>query len=83
MKRIRVILMTVAIIIAVSTAFATSYVPPCENQQQWYLGPDSVYHPAGTSGVNYTCDIMPGNTCTYVLVGSDFVTCVVGSYRPF
>jgi hypothetical protein len=65
MKRIRILLLSTAIVAAVCSAFATKMDVVCEDCPQYYLS-GSNYYPAGVFGVNYDCDYWTNAvTCTY------------------
>ncbi len=84
MKKIRVLLMALAVLIAVGGAFATTD-PPCVYQQQYYrMG--STFLPAGTEGLHYVCIWCP-SACTYylpdpVLQPNNYFPCKTGTYYP-
>ena len=65
MKKIKFSLMFVAVIIAVTSAFATQKTAfDCTYQQQYYYN-GSGYTPLGEIGVDYDCDWDDLVTCTY------------------
>jgi hypothetical protein len=63
MKRVKIILITIAIVSAVSVAFSTRPCVLCEYEQQYYKVGSS-YFEAGIYGDNYICWNIPG-VCTY------------------
>jgi hypothetical protein len=63
MKKIKVLLNSIAILAAIGGAFATSFCWQCEEQVQ-YIPVDNTYNQAGEYGVDYTCSFGLG-TCTY------------------
>lgn len=80
MKKIKLIIMTLAIALSIGGAFATSphVTQACQaNPQYYYTG--SGYAPAGTLGVNYICTNVL-ETCTYYKVGTNYVPCMSGGY---
>jgi hypothetical protein len=63
MKKIKMALITAAILLAVGGAYGTRPVLGCESATQYRLSAGG-YVEAGIFGVNYTC-WTSGNTCTY------------------
>lgn len=64
MKKVKVILITIAIVSALSIAWATRPCDICEFSQQYYrMG--GGYVEAGVYGDNYICWDIAGSTCTY------------------
>jgi hypothetical protein len=63
MKKVKLTLISVAILGALSVAFATRPCAPCEYAQQYYKVGNS-YLEAGIYGDNYICWNIP-TTCTY------------------
>lgn len=79
MKKIKWILLSSAIILSVSGAFATRPQFDCSNDTQYYLA-GGTYNLAGTEGVNYVCSQGSG-TCTYYTEdGVTFYPCQPGTY---
>ena len=82
MKRIKFMIMTLAIALSIGGAFATSTRPSqsgCEGAQQYYFNGQS-YVLAGKLGVDYICNTPSSNVCTYYKVGTTYVACMWGSY---
>ena len=79
MKKIKWTIMTLVVSLSVVGALATKPQGDCRTQTQYYLA-GGVYMPAGTFGVNYTCDASL-STCTYITDGVNFYPCRSGSYH--
>jgi hypothetical protein len=81
MKKIKIILISSAIFLAMGTAWA-SRCAACEYYVQ-YRDFNGVYMQAGQLGVNYIC-LDEINTCTYYRPSptSNFVPCTWGTYYP-
>lgn len=87
MKRLRIILASLAVILAISASFAfrDKVDPPCRYSQQYYKSGFN-YFPTGQLGLHYTCIICPF-ACTYylpdpVLQPDNYVPCQQGVYQP-
>lgn len=79
MKKFKWTLLSCAIILSVSGAFANRPRFDCSNETQYFLS-GGTYHLAGTEGVNYTCNAGTG-TCTYYTDdGITFFSCQPGTY---
>ena len=78
MKKIKLIIMTLAILSSIGGAFATRPHYDCTFSTQ-YFWTGSAYAPAGTFGINFICQT-GANSCSYVLVGGQYVQCRVGTY---
>lgn len=81
MRKLKVILMSVAILTAISSAWASHKRLFCEDLPQYYLGAGG-YQPAGEFGVEYVCLIGVG-ACTYykpnpVLLPNVYLPCRIG-----
>lgn len=85
MKKLKLGLMAAAIVVAVSSAFASK--PPDDlcymELQYWYNGS---YHEAGEYGLNYYCSGSTG-VCTYwrpdpVGQPNYYQACKIGTYNP-
>ena len=63
MRKIRILLMSLAVIAAVSTALAGKPDPFCDDYPQYYVTAYG-YAPAGDFGINYFCWDGAG-VCTY------------------
>jgi len=80
MKKMKWMIMTLVISLSIGGALATTPQGDCRTQQQFYLT-GGAYMPAGTFGVNYTCDAAI-NTCTYTTDGfGNYFPCRSGAYR--
>lgn len=78
MKKIKLIIMTLAILLSIGGAFATRPHYDCTFSTQYFWN-GSGYSPAGTFGISFIC--MAGvNSCTYVLVNGGYTQCRVGTY---
>lgn len=80
MKKIKVTLMTLAILLSIGGAFATRPHYDCTFSTQYYYN-GSGYSPAGTFGVSFICQDSP-NSCSYYLVSGQYVQCRMGTYTP-
>lgn len=83
MKKMRIALLAVAIITAVTGSFAAKKKYDCYNQIQYYQSSPGVYQQAGVWGVNYICNGML-TTCTYILnpATGQYEACRTGNYFP-
>ena len=83
MNKIKAAFIGIAIIVALSSAFA--FRPcGCEVQQQYYQTSGG-YATTGVWGVNYTC-VGSGQYCTYIPDPNNpgsYVGCRIGQYTPF
>jgi hypothetical protein len=81
MKKLKIILVSIAIFTAVGSAWA-SRCALCEYYTQYYLY-NGTWQQAGTMGVNFIC-IDEFNTCTYYkpLPTSNYTPCHYGTYYP-
>jgi len=84
MKKIKLILISTAIVLAVGTAFATRPCAACEYAQQ-YVYTMGAYVEAGEYGYDYACVSEPG-ICTYykpspILQPNYYAPCRLGSYN--
>ena len=82
MKKLKLILTSSAILIAVVAAFALRETKQdCTSIQQYYFDGTS-YKPAGKIGVDYLC-ITSADTCTYVQELDFYMPCHTGgTYTP-
>ena len=85
MKKIKVLLNSMAILVAIGGAFATSYCWQCEEQVQ-YVPSNNSYHKAGEYGIDYTC-IFGMGACTFYYTDSTvnpgrLAPCREGRYAP-
>ena len=78
MKKFKISLTSLAVIAAVSSAFATKPPVMCENQTQYYKY-GSTYREAGIISQDYDCDWNEIDACTYVLSGSTYIPCRWGT----
>jgi uncharacterized protein DUF6520 len=80
MKKMKVLIMTLAIVLSIGAAFASRRSLDCRTAIQYYYN-GSGYSNAGTLGVEYIC--VDGSTaCTYYLVGLTYMPCQIGTYDP-
>ena len=80
MKRIKIVIISTAILLSIGGAFATNRHQDCRYATQyWFNGIG--YIPAGTAGFNYVCMGTFG-TCTYYQVAGGYALCTQGSYTP-
>jgi len=84
MKKLKMALVTAAVVLAVSGAFATKPKVLCEGQTQYYFNGTN-YLAAGQFGLDYDCDNLSSSTCTYYRpdpVGhpNTYVACRVGVF---
>jgi hypothetical protein len=78
MNKIKLIIMTLAILSSIGGAFATRPHYDCTFSTQYFWN-GAAYAPAGTFGVSFIC--MTGlNSCTYTLVSGVYTQCRVGTY---
>jgi len=80
MKRLKLILSSLAIIIAVTGAFALrDQQQSCSSLPQYYFD-GSRYQPAGQLGVDYLCEAASNNdTCTFIRQNDTFIPCNYGA----
>lgn len=77
----KMVLLTVAIITAVTGAFAAKKKFDCYNQQQYYKGPFGTYIATGQFGVAYYCTVLITVTCTYIQTSPGvYEPCRTGNY---
>jgi len=85
MKKIKAAFIAIAIIVALSSAFAFRPCVACQNATQYYWN-GSGYVQAGILGVTYYCQTSAG-WCTYYLTNpndpNSYGGCQPGSYTPF
>ena len=63
MKRLKLMLVSIVIVLAIGTAFATRPCQSCIYSDQYYYN-GGFYHYAGEYGYDYHCQQF-GGTCTY------------------
>lgn len=80
MKKIKWMIMTLAILLSIGGAWATRPHYDCVGNTQYYYN-GSAYMLAGTFGVDFICQSSPGS-CTYTIVSGQFVQCRMGTYTP-
>jgi hypothetical protein len=81
MKKLKLILTSSAIIIAVVAAFALrENHQNCTDIQQYYFD-GSAYKPTGKFGTDYLC-ISSYDTCTYIKEAGYYMPCRTGTYTP-
>ena len=81
MKKIKIILTSSAIILAVVAAFALrENKHDCAGIQQYYFD-GKEYRPAGALGVDYLCAAST-DTCTYISEADYYMPCSLGTYTP-
>jgi hypothetical protein len=81
MKKIKLILTSSAIILAVIGAFALRENKPlCTTLPQYHFD-GANYVPAGQPGVDYVCETSQ-DTCTFIEDAGSFAPCVLGTYLP-
>ena len=81
MKKIKLIIMSLAVLLSIGGAFAFRRAP--QPSQGIYYWNSSRYMPAGTLGLNYWCSTPSANVCTYNLwlgVYSPYIT--AAAYTP-
>lgn len=81
MKRIKFLIMTLAIAFSIGGAFATSPRLPqdCQGFTQYRFN-GSTYVLAGKAGIDYICVTPSAQVCTYYKVGTTYVPCMNGVY---
>ena len=79
MKKIKLSIMTLAIVLSIGGAFATSPRAPqdCQAATQYYY--NGSYVLAGKLGIDYLC-VSSSSVCTYYKVGTTYVPCMNGNY---
>jgi hypothetical protein len=80
MKKIKLTIMSLAILLSIGGAFATNRHQDCRYATQ-YIFNGVNYTPAGTAGISYICMGSSGN-CTYYLVAGGYALCQPGAYTP-
>ena len=79
MKKIKLTILTFAVLLSIGSAFATR-PKPLQAGLYWYNG--SGYLPAGQMGVNYVCETSSA-VCTYTRSGSVYTPYqLASSYTP-
>jgi hypothetical protein len=81
MKKLRLILTSSAVVIAVVAAFALrENNPDCIAARQYYFD-GSHYKAAGQIGTDYICSAST-DTCTYIQDANYYLPCHTGTYTP-
>ena len=80
MKRIKLVIMTAAILLSIGGAFATKIHQDCRYAQQYYYNGSGYTAVTGELGTTYICMDTPG-TCTYYLAPGGYATCQLGSFQ--
>jgi len=80
MKKIKFMIMTLAIAFSIGGAFATAPRLPqdCLGATQYYY--NGGYMLAGRMGIDYICNTPSSSVCTYYKVGSTYTPCAWGNY---
>ena len=83
MKRLKLILSSVAVVVAATGAFAIrEQKQPCTDLPQYYFD-GSRYQPAGQLGIDYLCQAAAINdTCTFIRQNDSFLPCSYGTHIP-
>jgi hypothetical protein len=79
MKKIKFMIMTLAIAFSIGGAFATAPRQDCQGATQYKLSGGN-YVLAGRYGIDYICVTPSSSVCTYYKVGSTYVPCMTGNY---
>ena len=81
MKKIKFMIMTLAIAFSIGGAFATAPRLPqdCQGATQYRLSGGN-YVLAGRLGIDYICVTPSSTVCTYYKVGSTYTPCMNGVY---
>jgi hypothetical protein len=80
-KKIKLILISSAIVLAVVGAFALRENKPLCSELPQYHFDGTNYVPAGKAGVDYICETSH-DTCTFIGESGSFTPCVLGTYTP-
>lgn len=80
MKRFKFFLLTFSFLLSITLALATREKQVCSTLPQYYWN-GQAYVYAGKTGVNFYCSGTTG-TCTYVIVGTTYTPCDVGTFVP-
>lgn len=75
MRKIRIVTMSLAIMLAVGAAMATNSKAPCSSLPQYFKSGNNFY-PAGIEGYDYVCEWDHFGTCTY------YLDAATGTYKP-
>jgi len=81
MKRIKFMIMTLAIAFSIGGAFATAprLAQDCQGATQYYYN-GGAYVLAGKIGIDYLCSTPSSSVCTYYKVGNTYMPCMWGIY---
>jgi Family of unknown function (DUF6520) len=80
MKKMKFVIMAMAILLSIGAAFASRRSLDCRTAIQYYYN-GSGYSNAGTEGVSYVCET-GATVCTYYLVGFTYTPCQQGTWVP-
>ncbi|AXY74370.1 hypothetical protein D3H65_10445 [Paraflavitalea soli] len=75
MRKIRIIMLSMAVVVAMGGAMATSSKAPCSSLPQFFKNGNNFY-PAGIEGFDYVCEFGHFSTCTY------YYDSVSATYKP-
>jgi hypothetical protein len=76
MKKVKFVLIALAIVLSIGGAFATRPALDCRFYPQFYWTSGG-FVPAGQEGVDYIC-AQAGGVCSWVQSGNGFVACQTG-----
>lgn len=83
MLKIKWVLISAALTIAIAGAFASRPKLPCESLPQYYKFAGG-YYPAGDLGVDYWCETAPGNCTWYqpnIYQPNNYAPCRMGLFH--
>ncbi|WP_315823775.1 hypothetical protein [Paraflavitalea speifideaquila] len=75
MRKIKAIMLSIAVIATVGAALATNSKAPCSSLPQFYKSGNNFY-PAGTENYDYVCEFNHFGTCTY------YYDAATNTYKP-
>ena len=81
MKKANWMILSMAVVMAVTTAFVTRPCQSCLGVPLYYLSGPNNYSPAGTYEEDYYC-ASSSFTCTYYLNNNVYTPCQMGDYTP-
>jgi hypothetical protein len=79
MKKIKLTLMSTAILLSIGGAFATKHHLDCRYAQQYFYNGVGYMPISGELGTTYLCMDVPGG-CTYYQVAGGYAVCQAGGY---
>lgn len=85
MKKVKLVLIALALVAGIGGAFATQPDPGCEGAQQYYWNGAGYVAITGTYGVTWYCEYDAGITCTYYRpnpMQPVYHACRLGIYQP-